>query len=166
MAIHINKKFTLNGIVIPELYGRIEFMVDMKSTFIMTTIHFFINNYVYHKNNGVSDTIFIPEVQEYIGNKISYNPTKDGTDLIPFIHDKLVEILTTDESHQQELYYQENIVLLDTEGNPMLNENNEPIYKHKAGEPILDENGIQQTETIITKVKLCDKIEITIVDIN
>ena len=163
MALQINKEYDYKGISISSLYGRIEYTVDYKSSLIFTTVHFFINKEI--SKIGMEESLDLDAVKDYVAHTIEYDPTIDDNNIIALIHNKLLNILTTDDVKYSNTYYSENIPDLDSGGDPLYDELDNPIYEHLIGDAILDIDGNNVTTSIIIKHKLCEIGEIEIKDL-
>lgn len=172
MAIQISKEFDYKGIKVPSLYGRVEIHIGIDFSHISTTLHFFSSKKAYKDSvanafGGVNTEyeLFVPNTDWCLYNEMKYDPKLDGDDMLGFIHQKLLHILTTDISHEEGIIYNLDIPVLEENGTNVLDDNKDPIYKHKIGDPMLDSEGKQAMRTVVTREKLCEVTEFDAVDL-
>ena len=96
MAIQINREFSFKGIKIPSVYVRVGFRVPMDSSRIIVDLYFFADKGAYR--TGEVNALYSDDIAPYSTIELNYDSNRDGTDILPFIHQKVLHMLTEHES--------------------------------------------------------------------
>ncbi len=98
MAIQISKEVKYKGIKVPSLYGRVAFSISLDASTVTADLYFFVDKQSYKES--IDNALTSRELNTFASLELSYDPVKDGVDLLSFVHQKLLHILTTDISHE------------------------------------------------------------------
>lgn len=92
MAILINKTINYKGINLDQLYLRFEINSITNGKNISARIFVYTNKISFNENSNFNRLDITP-IPRYL--KFDYDRLSDGTDILSFIHDKLIEYLST-----------------------------------------------------------------------
>lgn len=92
MALLINKTTTYKGINLNQLYLRLQIESNSDGKKISSRIFIYIDKISFNDNSDFN-RLDIEDIPRYI--EFDYNRTTDGNDILTFIHNKVIEQLST-----------------------------------------------------------------------